>query len=202
VSGLKLGQAIRTRTFALLYAASLLTSAALYVPFVFLPAFAHNRGAGQVAAAALVGLIGAASIVGRLGLATLADRFGSIRLYQLSFLTLGLSYGIWLGANSYGWLVVFTIIMGIGYGGYVGLSPAVTAEFFGIEGLGRVLGTFYTSAGFGALIGPPLAGLIIDRTGSYRWAIVMALTMAMAAFCALLPLQGHSLMKSPVPEFD
>ena len=172
------------------------------MPFVFLPAFAHNRGAGQVAAAALVGLIGGASIVGRLGLATLADRFGVIRLYQLSFLTLGLSYGLWLGANSYGWLVVFTVVMGLGYGGYVGLSPAVTAEFFGIQGLGRVLGTFYTSAGFGALIGPPLAGVIIDHTGSYTWAIVMAFAMAMAAFCALLPLQAHRVTKIHVTEID
>ncbi len=198
----KLGEAIRTRSFALLYTASLLTSTALYVPFVFLPAFAHNRGAGQVAAAALVGLIGAASIVGRLGLATLADRFGVIRLYQLSFLTLGLSDGLWLGANSYRGLVAFTIVMGLGYGGYVGLSPAVTAEFFGIQGLGRVLGTYYTSAGFGALIGPPLAGVIIDRAGSYTWAIVMAFAMAMAAFCALLPLQAYRVLKIHVPEID
>jgi len=201
-SELRLSEAIRTRAFALLYASSLLTCLALFVPMVFLPAFAHDQGAGKVAAAVLVGLIGGASMVGRLGLGTLADRVGSIRLYQCSFLTLGLSYGIWLAAHSYGWLVVFAIVMGTGYGGYVGLAPAVVVELFGIRALGRVLGALYTSAGFAALVGPPLAGFVIDRTGSYQWAITAALAMGMAAFGVLLPLQGHSAITAPVAELD
>lgn len=196
------GQSMRSRTFALLYAASLLTAIALYVPFVFLPPFALSRGSDEVAAATLVGLIGASSIVGRLGLGALADRMGPLRLYRLSFLVLGLSYGIWLEADSYGWLVVFAIVMGMGYGGYVGLAPAVMSEFFGVQGLGRVIGTYYTSAGFGALVGPPLAGLTIDRTGSYTWAIVLAFAMAMAAFGALVPLQEHGVVSAPVAELD
>ncbi len=201
-SELRLSEAIRTRAFALLYASALLTCLALFVPMVFLPAFAHDQGAGQVAAAALVGLIGGASMVGRLGLGALADRVGSIRLYQCSFLTLGLSYGIWLAARSYGWLVIFAIVMGTGYGGYVGLAPAVVAELFGVRALGRVLGAFYTSAGFAALVGPPLAGFVIDRTGSYQWVIAAALAIGMAAFGVLLPLQGHSVITAPVAELD
>jgi MFS family permease len=155
-----------------------------------------------VAAATLVGLIGASSIVGRLGLGALADRLGALRLYQASFLVLGLSYGIWFEADSYRWLVVFAIVMGLGYGGYVGLAPAVTSEFFGVQNLGRVLGTYYTSAGFGALVGPPLAGLTIDRTGSYTWAIVLAFAMGMAAFGVLVPLQEHNVITAPAAELD
>lgn len=201
-SQLSLSEAIRTRAFALLYAASLLTGVALFVPMVFLPAFASDQGAGKVAAAALVGFIGGSSMVGRLGLGTLSDRVNCIRLYQLSFLIVGLSFVVWITAQSYAWLVIFAVIMGTGYGGYVGLAPSVVVELFGIRTLGRVLGALYTSAGVAALIGPPMAGFVIDRTGSYRWAIYTSFAMGMAAFAVLLPLHGHSVIAEHVAEME
>jgi MFS family permease len=158
------------------------------VPFVYLPAFARGEGASRIAAAVLVSLIGGSSVAGRLGLGALGDRVGVVRLYQLSFVALALSYGIWLVAHSYGTLVIFTIVMGTGYGGYVALGPAVAAHIFGTRRLGTMLGTLYTSNGLGALVGPPLAGMIIDRTGSYRWAIAFAFAAAGLSFAALVPL--------------
>ena len=62
------------------------------------------------------------------------------------------------------------------------------AQFFGTGNLGALVGSLYTSNAFGTLIGPPLAGFIIDHTGGYRWAIATALAMATAAFLVLLPL--------------
>jgi MFS family permease len=57
--------------------------------------------------------------------------------------------------------------------------------------MGTVLGALYTSGGFGALVGPPLVGMIIDRTGSYRIAIGAAFTIAMVAFALLIPLSRY-----------
>jgi len=105
-------------------------------------------------------------------------------------------------ARSYAWLVVFAVIMGTGYGGYVGLAPAVVVELFGIRTLGRVLGALYTSAGVAALMGPPLAGFVIDRTGSYHWAIVGSFAMGMAAFAVLLPLHGPNPIAEPAAEME
>lgn len=199
VSPLRLGDAIRTPAFRLLYLSSVMMSMALFVPFVYLPSFAHDRGATEVASAALVSVIGGASVAGRMGLGTLADRAGVVRLYQASILVLTLSYGIWLAANSYPMMVLFAIVMGAGYGGYVALSPAVIAHLFGPQRLGMMLGALYTSGGFGAMIGPPLAGMIIDRTGSYRVAIGVAFAIAIAAFTLLIPLGRHS-PRDPAPE--
>jgi MFS family permease len=184
-----LRDAISTPVFRLLYASQILNAMALFVPFVYLPAYAHDHGASEVAAAALVGVIGGASVAGRLGLGSLADRAGVIRLYQGSFLVLGLSYLLWLVAGaSYNWLVMFALVMGAGYGGFVALSPAVLAHLFGTRRLGSVMGALYTSGGFGALVGPPLAGMIVDYTGSYRIAIASAFVIAMGSWAILLPL--------------
>lgn len=187
-SEFRLRDAIRTPAFGLLYTSSLLCSSALYLPFVFLPDFARRHGASEVGAAALVGLIGAASVVGRMGLGAVAERAGVVRLYQASFLAMALSFGVWMAARSYPPLVVFALAMGAAYGGYVALSPAVIAHLYGTGRLGVVLGVLYTSCGLGALAGPPLAGLIIDRTGSYRWAIGFAFAVVFASFVVLLPL--------------
>ena len=46
-------------------------------------------------------------------------------------------------------LVVFAIMMGVGYGGFIALAPAVTAMLFGTTGLGAILGALYTAAAIG-----------------------------------------------------
>ena len=166
-------------------------SIVIFVPFVYLPSFAHDRGASEFASAALVGVIGGASVVGRMGLGSLADRAGVVRLYQASFLVLALSYSLWLAAASYPMMIVFALVMGAGYGGYVALSPAVIAHLFGTQRMGTVLGALYTSGGIGAMVGPPIVGLIIDRTGSYRVAIACALAVALASFAMLIPLARY-----------
>ncbi len=93
-------------------------------------------------------------------------------------------------------MFVFAIVMGIAYGGFIALSPAVTAEMFGLAGLGGIMGALYTAAGVGGLIGPPLAGILIDHTNSYRVVIVSAMTLSLVAFICLL------FIKPALPIFD
>ena len=88
-------------------------------------------------------------------------------------------------------MVIFALVMGLGYGGCVALSPAIVADLFGTQRLGAVIGALYTSWGFGAVIGPPLVGLLIDRTGSYQVAITAAFVAALASFAILIPLSRY-----------
>lgn len=185
---LPLKDVIRKPPFRWLYLSAFFLSLALFVPFVFLPSFAEDAGIGRVPAAALVGIIGAASVAGRLGLGVLGGRIGTVRVYQVAFLCIGLSYPLWLIAGeSYAMLVAFAVIMGTAYGGFIALSPAVTAEKFGPVGLGGVIGALYTSAAFGGLAGPPAAGFLIDNAG-YNTAILVTMAMGLLAFAATLPL--------------
>ncbi len=185
---LPVGRAARTPAFASLYGSTLLLSLALFVPFVFLPSFAEARGVGKVAAAALVGIIGGTSVVGRLALGAVGDRIGRIRTYQACFFLVAASFPIWLVTDRYAWLVVFAVVLGFGYGGFIALNPAVVAELYGVRGLGGLIGVLYTSAGVGALVGTPAAGMVIDRTGSYDVAIIAAFILSLLSFLALLPL--------------
>lgn len=194
---------IRERAFIALYLAALLGAMALFVPFVFIVSYASDRGIDGPVAATLVGIIGASSIVGRLGLGALGAKFGAVRLMQGSFAVMGASYLLWLIAgDSLVLLVAFTVVMGVGYGGYIALSPAVVATLFGTAGMGAVLGASYTAAGIGGLIGPPVAGEIIDRV-SYAGAIVFAMVLTGLATLVLLGVPTRPLALGPkgtVPE--
>lgn len=196
----RLGPAVRSRNFRFLYLSALLMSLALFVPFVFLVPFAEDRGVSEVAAASLVGVIGGASIVGRLGIGMVADRVGHLFAYRACFFAMGASFAIWLAADAYPLLVVFAAAMGIGYGGFIALSPAVIAGLFGTAGLGGLIGLSYTGAGLGGLIGPPLAGLIIDSTGSYRWAIAASMVVGLASWAALAPVGSYAGRAAPAQE--
>jgi predicted MFS family arabinose efflux permease len=171
----------RFREFRILYISMFLISLALFAPFVFM---ADYMDAQEVSGspALIVGLIGAASVAGRLGLGALAAHTSCMALFQLSFLVLGLSLGVWLVAgDSYGLLVLFAVVLGVGYGGIVALTPAVVAELLGTGGLGTALGVLFTAAGLGGLIGPPAIGALIDRVG-HAAGISAALVVAMAAW--------------------
>lgn len=180
-AGGQLRALVPRRQFQLLYAAGLLTSMALFVAFVHLAPFARHQGARPVAAALLISVIGAGSIAGRIGLGALAGRFGALRTYQFATAVLAGSFLVWLLLPAYPGLVAFAALLGFGYGGWVALSPSVVAELFGAAGLGASVGAIYTSAGIGTLIGPWLAGALVDMTGTYTVAVAGALVFALAA---------------------
>jgi MFS family permease len=182
---------LRSREFRMLYASWVLATAALFVPLVFLPAFARDHGAGDVAAAALVSVIGGTSIIGRLVLGPLGDRIGVLRLFKLTVLTMGLSYALWLLA-SYEWLVVFAVVLGMSYGSRIAAVPSVLIELFGLENLATTLGIFFTATGVAALLGPMLAGFAVTLSGGYGGAIGFALTAGLLGFAAIAPLRPRS----------
>jgi MFS family permease len=191
-SGPPLRVLARMAWFRSMYAATLLAAFALFVPVVHLPAYAATSGASPVAGAALIGIIGVASVVGRIALGAVADRFGRMRTFQASFAVLAVAFAFWLGhialGGAYAVLVAFAVVLGVGYGGWIALQPAVVADTFGVRGLGRLVGIVYTAAGIGALLGVPVAGALVDATGGHGWAAGAAALCGLGAFAATIAL--------------
>jgi MFS family permease len=187
-----LREVVRDRGFVILYVTILTLSAALFTPFVFIGSYATDHGIDDGQAAALVSIIGASSVVGRLGLGGLGARLGATRLTQLCFVVLTASFALWLVAGDrYELLVAFAVVMGVAYGGFIALTPAVAAGLFGTVGLGAVLGALYTAAAVGGLVGPPVIGAVIDGV-SYEAGILASLVISAVATGVLFLLPaGH-----------
>ena len=196
-AGHSLYRVVRSRAFVMLYISWVLATAALFVPFVFLPAFALDQGASQVMASALISVLGGMSVVGRLGLGVLGNFVGTLRLFKIATFVMGVSYVMWLTATTaYGGLVVFAAVLGFGYGVRIALMPVVLIELFGMQNLGAVLGVFFTATGISAFLGPPLGGFIVDFTGSYRWVAAFAFAMGLLGFFAVLRLKADRVSTS------
>jgi len=177
---------VRSRAFLLVFFSRLLSGIPVFITMVYLPALATKEGVGAVSAAALVGYIGAGSLLSRLGLNAAAEKIGAVVPFQFSCVLVAVACVIWMFAYSYPALVLFVVVMGISYGGVASLTPAVAIQLFGLESIGELLGFLLLSYGVAAAIGPPIAGVIVDRSGNYRDIIWFALIASLAGIVTSL----------------
>ncbi|MEC7915799.1 MAG: MFS transporter [Actinomycetota bacterium] len=182
----RIREAFASSTFRKLWLAALCYAIALFIPFVFAVPYAKERGISPVAAATLVGLLGGSSVLSRIGFSWLTNHFGTFRIFRFGFVLCPIAFAIWLLAgSSFVALAIFMVIMGIGYGSFVAVSPLVLADLFGVVGLGSLMGIMYTACGLGALIGPPIAGRMIDVQGSYTMPLLVGLGLGLISLLLL-----------------
>lgn len=180
---------LRSRAFALIYISWILGTAALFVPLILLPAFAIAQGVDPVAASWLISIVGGASVLGRVGIGYALAQGGALPLYKISILAMAASYWIWLLLPTFGWLLMFTSLLGIAYGVRIALVAPVLIELFGADRLGGLLGSFFTATGVASLIGPMVANFAADYWGNDTASIVIAIVLGALAYVLVLPLQ-------------
>jgi MFS family permease len=180
-SGLTLRETLRSPTFRWLYLATVLASPVMFIPFAHVSASARDLGLGEAFAVGLVGLIGVGSLVGRFAIGLLADRLGRAQTLVLMQLSMGASYVLWGAAGGQGLLVVFTLWFGLSYGSIVSLLPAICMDYFGGKSVASVVGTLYSGAAFGNLLGPVLAGAVFDHSGHYLGVMAVCGVLSLSA---------------------
>lgn len=184
-----LGHALRSRAFVTLYVSWVFGTMALFVPLVYLPAYAAANGIDPISASWLISVVGGASIAGRVAIGPLSSRFEIVGLYKAAVLAMAVSYVIWLALPGFAWAVAFAVALGLAYGLRIALVAPLLIAFFGAKDLGALLGVFFTATGVAGLLGPLVAGLAVDARGSYTLAIQLAIAMGTLAFLTVLPLQ-------------
>ena len=177
--GLTLSATLKTPSFKWLYMGTLLGAPVMFVPFAHISAAARDSGVPDAQAVGLVGLIGIGSLVGRFAIGWLADRMGRIKTLMLMQGLMGLSYLVWAGAQDPWMFAVFALWFGLSYGSIVSLLPAICMDLFGGRAVSAIIGTLYTGAALGNLLGPVLAGQVFDMTQSY--ALVIWITLCISA---------------------
>lgn len=193
IPGLSLREALRDRRFWWLYLSIVLAAPSMFIPFAHVSAAARDMGIEAASAVGLVGLIGIGSLVGRFVIGALADRLGRTLTLLLMQGSMGLSVLAWFSAGSYPMLVFFALWFGLSYGGIVSLLPAICMDLFGARAVAGIIGTLYSGAALGNLLGPVLAGWVFDHSGTYvpvLWACMALSALAAAASARLLAWRG------------
>ena len=111
----------------------------------------------------------------------LVDRFGERAMASTGAFVLSASTAAAALAPTFGWLVGFRAVGGIGSSVFFAALFSYLMRTVGGERMGRAVAAFYGSFNLGFIIGPPLGGLLVARFGYVSPLWVYAGTCAAAA---------------------
>jgi MFS family permease len=184
-SGFTLRDAVRSRRFAGLYAACLICSFGLFVPFVHLIPYAIDHGVRPSSAVLLLGAVGVGSTGGRFFLGGVADNLGRELALLLMFVGMACAMLVWAFSTLFWEMAVFALTYGVCYGGFVAILPALVMDYFGGRHVSGIIGVLYTSIALGTLVGPSAAGFAFDLRHSYMLPILASVAANLAAAVTL-----------------
>jgi len=147
-----------------------------------------DRHFAQTDAAGIISLVLGFSIAGRLLIGWMADRFPKKYVMLLTYLLVAAGIPLLLLASSRSLLYLSAAIFGVGLGGDYMIIPLMTAEIFGLEILGRLLGVILTAGGVAEALAPWVVGRLRDVTGSYSRASFLLVGLALLGAIAVLAL--------------
>jgi MFS family permease len=182
--------AFRTASFYLLTLGSMCSIAAVSGTQQNLKLFLSlDRHFTQSEAAGILSLVLAFSIAGRLLMGWLADRFSKKYVMLLTYLLVAAGIPLlFLAGNSRLLLWISAAIFGVGLGGDYMIVPLMTADIFGTEILGRLLGVIVIAGGIAEALAPWAVGRLRDITGSYLIACFALVGVALLGGLAVLGL--------------
>ncbi|XP_018009817.1 uncharacterized protein LOC108667310 isoform X2 [Hyalella azteca] len=169
--------------FAFSYFFCYLGTLTIYVIFTD---FARNAGVGSFSSTAM-SAAGIGDIIGRFcgGMLAVGKVGNTTVLYAISMLLsaglLGLFHFISNGLVFVATMACYGIMFGA-QNMYFAITPKI---LFGRQSLAQVFGLTVFLAGIGALVGSPLAGLIIDFSGGYSLVLLSEITCCVIGSCLM-----------------
>lgn len=159
----------------------------MYIPFFYITSYGIDKmHLERHMSFYLIAILNAGSAVGRILPNFVANYVGTFNvLVPATVLTMIMAY-VWIAVHTLGGIVVFALLFGMASGAYVSLQAAAVAALSrDMRVFGGRMGLVFLSGGLGALIGNPIAGVLVNRTtGSYwRTQVFSGSLVAGAALC-------------------
>ena len=155
-----------------------------------IPSF-MDRGFDPILISYATALDAAAVGVTTIGLGLLTSRVASRYLGASGFVMLAISSALTIVAADHVVMFISMIVFGLGIGGTMLMQNYLWAEYFGRRHLGSIRGAVMPIMLLLGGAGPPLAGYVLDATGSY--------TPAWATSTVLMAIGAVVLARTPPP---
>ncbi|XP_012168798.2 monocarboxylate transporter 10 isoform X2 [Bombus terrestris] len=139
-----------------------------FVPYVHIGKFVETVFKGSDKKLPIM-CIGITSGIGRLVFGYIADlpKVNRILLQQISFLSIGVLTMLLPVTNSYVVLLIISLAMGLFDGCFISLLGPIAFDICGREEATQAIGFLLGMCSIPLTVGPPIAGLLYDHTGSY-----------------------------------
>jgi predicted MFS family arabinose efflux permease len=146
---------------------------AVFLPVTYISSAALVTGHGLPPQASyrLIALLNVGSVPGRALPGYLSDRLGRFNVMIVTALCCSvLIFCVWLpptalDVTSEAALTVFAVLFGFWSGAAISLTPVCIAQVSEVGEIGRRVGTTFSISSFGALVGVPIGGAIVDASG-------------------------------------
>lgn len=189
LSGVSLGEGLRSTIYLRLLLASLLFTFTIIALVVHFVPILTDRGASPLGAAGIVSLVGLFSILGRLATGLLLDRFRASYVGAAVFLlpVIGCLLLLTVGGTVAGQMVAAAFV-GLTLGAEVDVIVYLTTRHFGLRSFGGLYGGLLTALSIGTATGPLAAAAVFDRYGSYAPFLWLTIAFMVASSAALVSL--------------
>jgi MFS family permease len=186
-------RALRTRNFWLILVGCTLVIGAIGTVIQHLILLLQDQGYSIGYASHVMSALLMASLVGRVIAGYCADCFRKKNVMASFYLLAGLCVPLLFLARRPAAVWGFAVLFGLAMGADYMLIPLVTAECFGISGLGKLLALIIMGYSVGQWTGPVLAGRIFDATRSYdaAWATMTVAGVLGAATIYTISPRSH-----------
>jgi len=185
--------------FLLLSFSNLFATQGLYIPYMFIPALAASRGIEKVDASFLISIVGICNTVGRIISGFLTD-LPCVDALVVTTIALGVGGIAPLAmpfCYSYWSFVVVSVMFGTFLSAWCAVTSPAIVDIAGLDLLTSGFGTLTFVRGFAALIGPPIAGYLVDSTENKENAFYLsaALLFTSAVICGMAWIAQRSIVK-------
>src|SRR5688500_18952793 len=113
----------------------------------------------------------------------LADLYGRLRIYLIGMALFLLGSALSGAAQTFGQLIAFRAIQGLGAGGVMPVSVTLIGDIFTLEERARMQGVFSGVWGAASLIGPAVGGFVTD---AFSWRYVFYFAIPFGILSAVL----------------
>ena len=142
--------------------------------------FFVDKGIDKMSAAFVFALVGGVSSGFRIFWGWLSDRIGREITYTMGMMCICVGVGALILFDTLGErlsLSLFVVFFGIGWGVTAPLFISVAVDLFKGKTFGLIYGLAEGVNGVGAAFGAWVAGFIFDKTESYQWAFMLAISV-------------------------
>ncbi|XP_058939605.1 monocarboxylate transporter 10 isoform X1 [Kogia breviceps] len=148
-----------------------------FVPYVHLMKHVNERFQDEKNKEVVLMCIGITSGVGRLLFGRIADYVPGVKkvyLQVLSFFFIGLMSMMIPLCSVFGALIAVCLIMGLFDGCFISIMAPIAFELVGAQDVSQAIGFLLGFMSIPMTVGPPIAGLLRDKLGSYDVAFYLA----------------------------
>ncbi|XP_045191319.2 monocarboxylate transporter 5-like [Mercenaria mercenaria] len=205
-------KALVNKQIALLSVGMFLNCVGTFLIYLHLPVYIVSKGFTDFQAAWMVSVTGILSVVGRIitGFVANLSMFKDIWLYAGTLGVVSISTVVYPHISyTFAGHIVFATVFGLFFGSCYVLMTVVNIRIVGIKFVSAAVGIEFFFGGIGAVLGPVIAGVLVDNGGTYEQSftfagvcIFLAAALSILTVCHDVPgkeFENHNVDKESKP---